>query len=133
MELEIHERDVDSRLCQQCAACCRIQLTIKDTDSRYRQFLRTVGFNVHPPVEQDKADCCEKRHDVTLDMGYCKHLDVTEQERYRCRIYGTPEFPVLCGQYNCVSWAKANNKYTASNATLRRAQETLSRIEHDGQ
>ena len=68
-------------------------------------------------------------------MGYCRHLDVGEDgggESFRCRIHGGPEFPRLCADYNCVSWAKANDMYDGDNPTLARAQETLDRLRAEG-
>lgn len=48
MHLTITQRDISSELCQRCAACCRVALTLRNTDSRYRMFLRTLGFTVLP-------------------------------------------------------------------------------------
>lgn len=36
--------------------------------------------------------------------------------------------PELCAQFNCVSWAKANDSYTEKNALLVRAQQALDRL-----
>ena len=44
---------------------------------------------------------------------------------YRCRIYGTSNYPELCAQFNCVSWAKANDNYTDNNSLLVSAQQAL--------
>ena len=120
--IRIHERDVGSKLCQSCAACCRILLKIPGTDSRYRTFLRTVGFQVVPAPAPGQADCCDKVHDVELDMGFCKHLDVKADQTFACRLHGTSAFPQLCEQFNCVSWAKANNNYSDGNPLLRHVQ-----------
>lgn len=46
MELNICANDIQSSLCQRCASCCRIKITVTNTDSRYRKFLRAVGFSV---------------------------------------------------------------------------------------
>lgn len=128
MVITIHERDIESGVCQRCAECCRIQLSIKGTDSRYRQFLRTVGFVVIPSPSGGEADCCDKEHDITLDMGYCTHLKQTNDgvgRKFYCKLYGTSEFPKLCSEYNCVAWAKARNSYGESSTVLRAAQVAL--------
>lgn len=131
MELDIHERDIDTRLCQACGACCRITFKLPNTTSRYRRFLRQIGYTVLPRAKVGKADCCEKKHDVTLDMDYCKHLEIREHAEgitYRCRIYKTGRYPQLCAQYNCVSWAKANDAYNSKNSLLMNAQKALDRL-----
>lgn len=126
--LSIHERDITPELCQRCARCCRIEIKIPNTDSRYRRFLRQVGFTVVPTVAPESTgDCCDAVHEITLDIGPCRHL-VTEQDergdRYACSLYGRPERPQLCEEYNCVSWAKATNTYEVANDTIRHAQKT---------
>jgi hypothetical protein len=131
MTLDIHERDIEPRLCQVCAACCQITFKLRDTNSRYRRFLRQIGYNLVPSPLPGQADCCDKKHDVTVNMGYCKHLDITphgDGDAHRCRIYRTDELPELCSQFNCVSWAKANDSYTPGNALLARAQQALDRL-----
>jgi hypothetical protein len=131
MKLDIHERDIETSLCQACGACCRITFKLRDTDSRYRRFLRQIGYDLRPPCEPGQADCCNKKHDVSIDMGYCRYLDREQnqgQEVFRCRIYETGDLPDLCAHFNCVSWAKANDKYTESNALLARAQQALDRL-----
>jgi hypothetical protein len=128
MKIDISHQDITSELCQTCAACCRVSLRIAGTNSRYRMFLRKLGYTVLPPPGEDKADCCEKEHEITLDMGYCKHLVTTEENGdavYRCKIYGTSEFPDLCADFDCVSWAKHADRYVESNKTLRSGQAAL--------
>ena len=128
MNLDIHERDIEPNLCQTCAACCRVTFKLRDTNSRYRCFLRQIGYKVLPDKEHGQADCCDKKHDVTVDMGDCKQLDVEhrhEGANYRCHIYGTSDYPELCAQFNCVSWAKANDNYTDNNSLLVSAQQAL--------
>jgi hypothetical protein len=132
MKLDIHERDIEPKLCQRCAACCRITFNLQDTTPRYRRFLRQIGYNLLPPPAQGQADCCDKKHDVKVDMGYCRHLEIEERPEgkfYRCRIYGTNDFPDLCAQFNCVSWAKANDTYSERNTLLVRAQQALNRLQ----
>jgi hypothetical protein len=131
MNLDIHERDIDSKLCRSCAACCRITFKLRDTNSRYRVFLRQIGYKVLPVPGSGQADCCDKKHDVTVDMGYCKHLHVEDKSWgtvFRCRIYGTSDLPELCAQFNCVSWAKANDNYSEGNSLLVSAQQALNRL-----
>lgn len=126
--ITIHERDISSRVCRLCAACCRIKVLIPNTDSRYRTFLRKIGYSVLPAAPAASADCCDKVHDATLDLGWCKHLRLPTADSsstYACSIYGSPEFPQLCAQYNCVSWAKSSNKYNPQNELLRKAQQAL--------
>ncbi len=135
MNLDIHERDVEPILCRTCAACCRVTLSLRDTVSRYRCFLRQIGYEVLPPRTSTSADCCDKRHDARLDMGYCKYLEIGNTPAttaYRCRIYESEEMPQLCTDYNCVSWAKANDTYNEKNATLVKAQEALERLRSNG-
>jgi Fe-S-cluster containining protein len=36
----------------------------------------------------------------------CQHLD---QERGRCNIYNDPRKPQICGDFNCVTWAKVDS------------------------
>jgi hypothetical protein len=50
---------------------------------------------------------------------------------YRCKIYNTKDLPDLCSQYNCVSWAKANDTYSPSNALIVRAQQAFNRLRKD--
>lgn len=136
MKLDIHERDIDSQLCQTCAACCRVTLKIRDTGTRYRQFLRQIGYTVIPPTVSGKADCCDKKHDVTLDMDFCKHLRVSTVpgggQTYQCAIYGAANYPELCEQFNCVSWAKAHENYSQRNSLLVKAQQALNRLRDNG-
>jgi hypothetical protein len=113
-----------------CGACCRVELKISNTSTRYRRFLRQIGYNVLPPLEPEQADCCDKQHDVTLDMGYCKHLLVKTDGgmECKCKIYGQAEFPQLCADFNCVGWAKAHETYSEKNGLLVAAQMALNRL-----
>lgn len=131
MNIDIHERDIGPELCQVCGACCQITFKLRDTNTRYRRFLRQIGYMLLPGPAQGQPDCCDKKHDVTVNMGYCKHLDIEhcqDGELYRCKIYNTGDLPELCSQYNCVSWAKANDKYSAGNSLLAKAQQALNRL-----
>jgi len=131
MHHDIHERDITPELCRLCGACCRINLRLPDTDTRYRAFLRQTGHTVSPPAQVNQKDCCEKRHEATVDMGYCQHLDVKgdgEQCSFSCRIYAAPEFPELCEQYNCVSWAKAEGKFPSGSDYVEAARIALHRL-----
>ena len=134
MKLDIHERDIEPSLCRRCAACCRVTFKLRDTTSRYRRFLRQIGYTVLPAAP-GQVDCCAKKHDATVDMGYCKHLEIDQGDdgtTYRCRVHGTAELPELCAQFNCVSWAKANDHYTTSNALLVHAQRALDGLRAKG-
>ncbi len=125
MDITLTHQDIESRLCRRCAACCRITLNIKNTDSRYRVFLRTLDFAVHPPVKDGDPDCCEKVHDIKIDTGWCKHLEIGEDSHgklYGCRLYGQAHYPRLCKEYDCVSWAHHDNTYHDGNALLKTAQ-----------
>lgn len=126
-ELTIHESDISSVVCQGCAECCRIKIKIPQTDSRYRQFLRATGFALKPPAKSGEQDCCAESHDVEIDFGYCKHLTVPRApgERFVCQLHESPELPQLCRDYNCVSWAKANNAYGPGNEILVAAQMAM--------
>lgn len=135
MHLSISHQDISSRLCQRCGACCRIALTIKNTDSRYREFLRTTGFDVQPPVKAGEADCCDKVHDIRIDTGYCKHLEIgadAEGELFRCRLYGSKDLPKMCADYDCVSWSRHDNSYNDGNRLLVTAQTALNRLAKPG-
>ena len=128
MRLTVSHRDVSSRLCRRCAACCRISLTIKNTDTRYRKFLRKTGFTVLPPAEPGSSDCCDKKHDIKIETGTCKHLIAGSDEQgelYSCALYGTPEYPELCADYDCVSWARRDDTYSPGNRILAAAQRAL--------
>jgi len=136
MELNIVHADITSELCQRCAACCRIYLTLANTDSRYRKFLRTIGYSVLPPAVEGEQDCCDEIHDVRLDMGSCKHLEITtgdEETSYRCQLHGTSEFPQLCADFDCVSWSKHNNAYNEDNHTIVTAQMALDALRNAGE
>ncbi len=131
MKLSINHADIGSRLCQRCGACCRVHLNLNNTDSRYRVFLRTLGYALDPPAQEGQADCCDKRHNVRLDMGWCRHLEIGEQgDRpfYRCRIYETEDYPRLCADFDCVSWARQADTYNDNNRTLAKAQQALDRL-----
>ena len=131
MELDIHERDIDSEVCQACGACCRVSFRLPETTTRYRRYLRQIGYTLYPAAKPGTPDCCNNKHDVKVDMGECAHLEIRlrgEDRFYRCRIYGTPRYPELCEQYNCVSWAKANDTYSTRNALLMSAQKALYRV-----
>ena len=135
MKLDIHERDIDSQLCQACGACCRVTFKLRDTTSRYRRFLRQIGYNLIPPPEPGKPDCCDKKHDATVDMDFCDYLEIKESPdgaAYRCRIHGANGYPELCEHYNCVSWAKAHETYSLRNSLLVKAQQTLDRLRESG-
>lgn len=128
MNLDIHERDVTSTVCQKCAACCNIRIKVDGTDSRYRSFLRAVGLTVIPSAKEGMSDCCDKKHEITIDLGPCKHLvehRSQDSKSYSCGLYGTPSFPQMCKDYNCVSWAKAANGYSLSSDILVAAQVAL--------
>src|SRR6185503_11478028 len=123
--------DITSPVCQRCAACCRIRLPIARATSRYRMFLRQTGFAVSPPANEDGSDCCEKPHDIEIDMGYCKHLTqfVSGGEiRYECSVYNSSALPQLCRDYNCVSWAKANDGYNRKNNYLVSAENAQMKV-----
>lgn len=131
VNLDIHEGDVGPEFCQACGACCRITFKLRDTNTRYRRFLRQIGYTLLPLPQTGQLDCCNKKHDVSVDMGYCKHLDVEHSgdgELYRCKIYSTENLPDLCSQFNCVSWAKANDTYSLGNSLLPKAQQALNRL-----
>jgi Fe-S-cluster containining protein len=131
MTLNIHERDIEPQLCRACGACCQITFKLRDTNSRYRRFLRQIGYTLLPVCASGQTDCCDKKHDVTVNMGYCKHLDIEHhggREEYRCRIYQTDDLPELCAQFNCVGWAKANDTYAPGNVLLEKAQKALDRL-----
>lgn len=133
---EIHERDVDSELCGRCGACCRITIKLPDTDTRYRSFLRQTGFRLLPPPKPGALDCCNQRHDATLDMGYCSHLEVKEGAeglRFRCRVYATSAFPQLCEQYNCVSWAKVGGQFPLGSENVDAARAALRELHKERQ
>lgn len=135
MHLTVTHQDIGERLCRRCAACCRITLNIKNSDSRYRVFLRTLGFDVRPPAKPDEADCCDKVHDIKIDTGWCKHLEVgadTENTLYTCRLHGQPEYPSLCADYDCVSWARHDGTYHEGNPLLARAQAALDALRRTG-
>lgn len=126
--LDIHERDIGPALCQRCGECCRVRLRLANTDSRYRRFLRKIGYEVLPASAVGRDDCCDARHDARVDMGYCQHLEITGSEDARgfcCRVHGTDDLPDLCAQYNCVSWAKARGEYDERNGMLCVAQRAL--------
>ncbi len=128
MKLTINHADIGPRLCQRCGACCRVHLNLNNTDSRYRVYLRTLGYELDPPAQPGQADCCEKRHNVRLDMGWCKHLEIGAQDGrplYRCRIYQGAQYPRLCADFDCVSWARQADTYNERNRTLAAAQRTL--------
>lgn len=127
--LTITPRDIDSRVCQLCGACCRIYIPLPKTDSRYRMFLRGIGHTVFPAAKSATEDCCTKVHDARLDLGWCQYLRIAEDGQrpsYSCSLYGTTRFPQLCAQYNCVSWALAHNLYSPNNGMLRAAQSAFS-------
>ncbi len=128
MKIDISHKDIGSELCQRCAACCRVSLNIPGTTTRYRDFLRKLGYSVSPPPNENGEDCCEKQHDISLDMGYCKHLAIDSENGetlYRCKVYGTSEFPDLCADFDCVSWAKHGDAHRDSNKTIAAAQTAL--------
>ena len=131
MDLDIHERDIGEALCRACAACCRVTFKLPDTNSRYRRFLRQTGWTVLPPARDDRADCCDAKHDATVDAGPCRHL-VSEDRGgttlHRCTVHGTAAHPDLCADFNCVSWAKAHDTYSDRNSLLVSAQRALDRL-----
>lgn len=131
MEINVAHSDIGSELCQSCAGCCRILLNLAGTSSRYRKFLRTIGFKVLPEAADGQDDCCAENHDIRVDMGHCKHLDLTTadgQIKYSCSLYGTDRFPELCADFDCVSWAKHGGNYHDGNPLLQIAQRALNRI-----
>jgi hypothetical protein len=76
MNLDINERDIESKLCQTCAACCRITFKLRDTKLRYWWFLGQIGYNLVPAPAPGQGDCCDKKHNATVVMGYCKYLQI---------------------------------------------------------
>ena len=134
----ITELDISPQLCRR-AKCCEIQLNLPKTDSRYRKFLRALGFAMAPAPADGSADCCGNVHDVTLNLGPCRHLrkeQIDGEELFACKIYHESDsFPDLCRDFNCVSWAKCRNSYNLDNATLAAAQQawaTLKQPEASG-
>ena len=127
--MDIHESDVTSELCQRCAVCCNICLKIPESNSRYRRFLRTIGLEVSPAVDAGGLDCCDREHGIRVDLGHCMHLeqvgDLLQGSRFACRIYGSAEYPQLCADFNCVSWAKVNDAYGPEHKTIAAAQRAL--------
>jgi len=106
LKLDIHERDIEPGLCQTCAACCRITFKLRDTTTRYRKFLRQIGYTLLPPPAAGQQDCCAGKHNATVDMDYCRHLEINQHlngNLYICRVYGTEDLPELCAEFNCVS------------------------------
>lgn len=131
VRLTIARSDIGPELCRRCGACCRIFLTLRGTDSRYRVFLRTLGFDVHPAPAMHADDCCEKVHDARIDTGDCRHLETGSDASgrlYTCRLHGTRRYPRLCADYDCVAWAKHDDTYDAGNRTLVAAQRALDRL-----
>lgn len=91
-------------------------------------FLRQLGYVVQPPAKEGEPDCCGEPHDVGLDMGYCRHLEMKNENgetRCRCSVYRTADFPQLCADFDCVSWAKHGDGYNDRNNTLVIAQKAL--------
>jgi hypothetical protein len=131
MNIDITHSNITSDVCQRCAACCKISFKISNTSSRYRKFLRQIGFNVRPPMVDGTKDCCEDQHDITVDMGYCKHLEIYTEDsgtHYQCSLYGTDDLPELCTDFDCVSWAKFSGTYSGDNKTLVEAQDALDQV-----
>ena len=128
MEINITQKDISSELCQRCAACCDVWLTVPNVDPRYRMFLRQRGLKMDPPPKEGQPDCCEKNHDVKVAAPDCRHMERFEENgdvRYRCKAYGTSDFPQLCSDFDCVSWARHGNQYNDSNKLLVAAQTAL--------
>lgn len=128
MQIDINHTDIKPELCTRCAACCRITFKIPNTNSRYRRFLRQIGFTVIPEVQKDKPDCCDDVHDIDVDMGYCRNLELVGTEatqKFKCKVYGTSDFPELCRDFTCVGWAKTGNAYNEKNGLLVAAQTAL--------
>ncbi len=95
-------------------------------DGRFRRFLRAVGFDLTPAPKEGNDDCCDGVHATTVHLGPCRHLVTREGDTgaiNECAMYDDPRRPQLCADFNCVSWAKANNNYTLDNQFLTRAQE----------
>jgi hypothetical protein len=116
------------RLCQRCGACCRVMMKLQNTDSRYRVFLRQIGLTLLPLQASGMKDCCNARHDVNVDLGPCRHVRTITSPtglRFSCEIHETSEFPSLCAEFNCVSWAKAFNSFTSDNKLLQEAMRAL--------
>lgn len=125
IELTIMETDIKSALCQRCGECCRIRLPV-DSTPRYRKYLRAIGLNVEPKPKDGEDDCCGETHKIKVDLGYCQHLEVSHKgTRFRCRIHEQRNYPQLCREYNCVSWAKATGTYESGNELMVRVQELL--------
>jgi hypothetical protein len=123
--LTIREADITSELCRRCAACCQISIQVPNLDARFRRFLRGVGFEVSPPPKEESEDCCDGTHASTVHLGPCRHLIRRDGEAgatHECAAYDDPRRPQLCADFNCVSWAKANNTYNLDNVLLVRAQ-----------
>lgn len=122
----LNEGDISQGVCKSCGECCRILVPLPMTTTRYRQFMRVAGYSVLPAAKPGARDCCDKQHPATLDLGYCRHLTVAPQTdsraQFSCGIYETEQFPELCLQFNCVSWAKAHDRYSSKNRMLLRAQ-----------
>lgn len=94
-----------------------------------------MGYSLLPASAPGKSDCCDKKHDATVDLDFFSQLEISgvpEGRTYRCRIYGTSSYPELCEQFNCVSWAKANETYSERNALLVSAQRALNRLRDNG-
>lgn len=126
----IHERDITSSVCQRCAHCCHIRIKLPKTDSRYRAFLRQIGVPLLPPAVEGGKDCCEKEHDAEIDLGMCPHL-VESDTKFACALYGTPSFPEMCAEFNCVSWAKAFNVFDKNNRVIQAALRAKEKLKLD--
>jgi hypothetical protein len=54
VEINITQKDISSELCQRCAACCDVWLTVPKADPRYRMFLCQRGLRVDPPPKEGR-------------------------------------------------------------------------------
>lgn len=129
--LTIHERDITFEVCRRCARCCQIELTLPNASTRYRKFLRGVGLRLSPAPAEQRLDCCDMPHDVTVQLGPCGHLKsetVDGEAALLCGLYGDARRPQLCEEYNCVSWAKSLDRFTLDNEVLAAAQRARNRL-----
>ena len=117
MKFEVDSTEITSEVCAKCIKkgpphCC--ELTLGQASPIVWDLIQTSAEGI------DDLRVNTLTGEIKI---ICRHLD---QERGRCNIYNDPRRPQICGNFNCVTWAKVD----ASRGSPPESLELYNKIEN---